>query len=102
MKSICTKLACLLLVLLVSSSAKGEEIKLSTAENIGSPNGELQLNFAVNLKGEPLYELTYKGKPVIKPSKLGLELKDDPGLMNGFTLADVQTSTCLLYTSRCV
>ncbi|MEL5893088.1 glycoside hydrolase family 97 protein [Bacteroides sp. GD17] len=93
MKSICTKLACLLFALLASGMAKGEEIKLSTAENIGSPNGELQLNFAVNQKGEPLYELTYKGKAVIRPSKLGLELKDDPGLMNGFTLADVQTST---------
>ena len=93
MKSICTKLACLLLVLLVSGVAKGEEIKLSTAENIGSPNGQLQLNFAVNLKGEPLYELMYKGKTVIKPSKLGLELKDDPGLMNDFTMTDVQTSS---------
>ncbi len=93
MKSICTKLACLLLVLLVSGVTKGEEIKLSTAENIGSPNGQLQLNFAVNLKGEPLYELTYKGKPVIKPSKLGLELKNDPGLMNGFEMSDVNTSS---------
>lgn len=93
MKSICTKLACLLLVLLVSGVAKGEEIKLSTAENIGSPNGQLQLNFAVNLKGEPLYELFYKGKRVIKPSKLGLELKDDPGLMNDFTMTDVKTSS---------
>ncbi len=93
MKSICTKLACLLLILLVSGVAKGEEIKLSTAENIGSPNGQLQLNFAVNLKGEPLYELMYKGKTVIKPSKLGLELKDDPGLMNDFTMTDVKTSS---------
>ncbi|WP_294591790.1 glycoside hydrolase family 97 protein [uncultured Bacteroides sp.] len=93
MKSICTKLACLLLILLVSGVAKGEEIKLSTAENIGSPNGQLQLNFAVNLKGEPLYELIYKGKKVIKPSKLGLELKDDPGLMNDFTMTDVKTSS---------
>ena len=39
-------------------------------------------------QGEPIYELSYKGKAVIKPSKLGLELKDAPGLMNGFTLAD--------------
>ena len=93
MKSICTKLACLLLILLVSGVAKGEEIKLSTAENIGSPNGQLQLNFAVNLKGEPLYELMYKGKTVIKPSKLGLELKDDPGMMNDFTMTDVKTSS---------
>ena len=53
----------------------------------------LQLNFSVNAQGEPVYELFYKGKPVINPSKLGLELKNDPGLMNGFMLADAKTST---------
>lgn len=49
------------------------------AESITSPNGLLKLNVSVNEKGEPVYELSYKGKEVIKPSKLGLELKDDPG-----------------------
>ncbi|WP_373730116.1 glycoside hydrolase family 97 protein, partial [Bacteroides heparinolyticus] len=38
-------------------------------------------------------ELFYKGKSVINPSKLGLELKNDSGLMNGFTLANASTST---------
>ena len=85
MKAICTKLTCFLLVLSMSSAAM--------AESITSPNGQLQLNFSVNSQGEPVYELFYKGKAVIKPSKLGLELKNDPGLMNGFTLADTQTST---------
>ena len=85
MKAICTKLACLLLVLLVGGMAK--------AESITSPDGQLQLNFSVNAQDEPVYELSFKGKVVIKPSKLGLELKDDPGLMNGFTLADARTST---------
>lgn len=66
---------------------------IAMAERITSPNGQLQLNFSVNAQGELVYELSYKGKTVIKPSKLGLELKDDPGLMNGFTLTDVQTST---------
>lgn len=66
---------------------------IAMAESITSPNGQLQLNFSVNAQGEPVYELSYKGKTVIKPSKLGLELKDDPGLMNGFTLTDAQTST---------
>ncbi|WP_303208383.1 glycoside hydrolase family 97 protein [Bacteroides oleiciplenus] len=79
------KMFCLLLFLLVSNWAM--------AESITSPNGQLQLNFSVNAQGEPIYELSYKGKAVIKPSKLGLELKDDPGLMNGFTLADTKTST---------
>ena len=85
MKAICIKLTCFLLVLFMSSAAM--------AESITSPNGQLQLNFSVNSQGEPVYELFYKGKAVIKPSKLGLELKNDPGLMNGFTLADTQTST---------
>ena len=85
MKSICIKLTCFLLVLFMSRAAM--------AESITSPNGQLQLNFSVNSQGEPVYELFYKGKAVIKPSKLGLELKNDPGLMNGFTLADTQTST---------
>ena len=52
-----------------------------------------ELNVSVNEKGEPVYELSYKGKEVIKPSKLGLELKDDPGLMDGFTLSDAKTSS---------
>lgn len=63
------------------------------AESITSPNGQIKLNFSLTGQGEPFYELYYKGKAVIKPSKLGLELKDDPGLMNGFTLVDTQTST---------
>lgn len=85
MKAICIKLTCFLLVLFMSRAAM--------AESITSPNGQLQLNFSVDSQGEPVYELFYKGKAVIKPSKLGLELKNDPGLMNGFTLADTQTST---------
>lgn len=85
MKTIFTKLACFLLALFMSGAAM--------AESITSPDGQLRLNFSVNPQGEPVYELSYKGKVVIKPSKLGLELKNDPGLMNGFTLAGTETST---------
>ena len=85
MKAICTKLTCFLLALFMSGAAM--------AESITSPDGQLRLNFSVNPQGEPVYELSYKGKAVIKPSKLGLELKNDPGLMNGFTLAGTETST---------
>ena len=36
-------------------------------------------------KGAPVYELTFKNKPVIKPSTLGLELKrEDPEKRIGF------------------
>ena len=63
------------------------------AESITSPNGNLHLDFTVNAQGEPVYQLFYKGKAVVKPSKLGLELKDDPGLMSNFTLSGTDTST---------
>lgn len=79
------RLACFFLSLLMSSAAM--------SESIVSPNGLLKLNFSVNAKGEPEYGLFYKGKEVVKPSKLGLELKEDPGLMNGFTCVDVMTSS---------
>ena len=78
------RLAGLLLSLLVSGMA--------LAENLQSPNGNLELKFSVNNQGEPIYELYYKGKAVIKPSKLGLELKDDPGLMSGFTIEKSETA----------
>lgn len=86
MKTLTTKMAFLLLSLLLISTA-------TMAESITSPNGLLKLSFTVNAQGEPVYELSYKNKEVIKPSKLGLELKNDPGLMSGFTLADVKTGT---------
>lgn len=66
---------------------------LAMAQSLTSPNGHFKFNFSVNSQGEPVYELSYKGKQVIKPSKLGLELKNDPGLMKGFSIADTKTST---------
>ncbi len=85
MKTLLTRITLVLSVLTITHTAM--------AEQLTSPNGQLQLTFTVSAKGEPMYELTYKGKPVIKPSKLGLELKNDPGLLNGFTQTDAKTST---------
>ena len=49
-------------------------IGLISAQSLKSPNGELVLNFSVDAVGTPVYELHYKGSPVIKPSKMGFEL----------------------------
>ena len=76
---------CLVLALVVAGTLK--------AEKLTSPNGQLEMNFTLTPQGEPLYELTYKGKAVIKPSKLGLELKDAPSLMDGFKLVEQQQTT---------
>jgi hypothetical protein len=48
---------------------------LVNAQDLSSPNGKLTMKFALQADGSPTYNLTYKGKPVIKPSKLGFELK---------------------------
>jgi alpha-glucosidase len=44
------------------------------AQELKSPNGQLSMNFSLSSDGSPIYSLSYKGKEVIKPSKLGLEL----------------------------
>ena len=79
------------------------------AQDLKSPNGELEMNFSLNEAGTPIYSLKYKGQTVVKPSQLGLELvgteqaefgteinkEKDPqtSLYDGFDIADVQTST---------
>lgn len=44
-------------------------------QKLNSPDGNLEMTFTLDGQGTPTYELTYKQKEVIKPSKLGLELK---------------------------
>lgn len=63
------------------------------AEEIKSPNSNLVLTFTLQAGGVPTYSLTYKGRPVILPSKLGLELKKDTSLTSGFAVTDLKTST---------
>jgi hypothetical protein len=60
------------------------------AEDIKSPNSQLTLTFALQDGGVPTYSLTYKGRTIIKPSKLGLDLKQGVGLASGFTVADTK------------
>ena len=43
-------------------------------QRLTSPDGNLEMTFSLNEKGTPIYQLTYKNKAVINPSKLGLEL----------------------------
>lgn len=63
------------------------------AQTIASPNGEIALTFKTTQQGEPTYALTYKEREVIKESKLGLELKGEAQLMDGFTIVDTQESS---------
>ena len=66
----------------------------SIAQQIKSPEGNFIMEFSLLKDGTPTYSLTYKNKEVIKPSKLGLELKNDKkSLLNDFVVVDSKTST---------
>ena len=75
---------------------------LAAAQTVTSPNGKVKLTFSLTDNGAPTYALTFKDKPVVKPSRLGLELAKDKhasrkmketDLMDGFKIADTKTST---------
>ncbi len=77
------KLQILLVCLLAAAGLKAAELK--------SPNGNLVLQADVK-DGCPVYRLDYKNRPVIKESRLGLELKNEKDLRSGFRIAEVHTS----------
>ncbi len=61
------------------------------AQKLKSPNQKLQMEFSLQNDGTPSYSLNYKDKVVIKPSKLGLYLKNDAkSLVNDFTIIDTK------------
>ncbi|MAO38088.1 MAG: alpha-glucosidase [Zunongwangia sp.] len=64
------------------------------AQELTSPNGNLEMKFSLKENGTPAYQLFYKGEEVIKTSTLGLELQDDStSLMNEFEISDTKTSS---------
>ncbi|MCU0452038.1 MAG: glycoside hydrolase family 97 protein [Bacteroidetes bacterium] len=54
------------------------------AQTLRSPNGRLVLNFSVDPEGVPRYALRIAERNVVLPSRLGLELKEQPSFLNGF------------------
>ena len=87
-------IAMLALLLPIMAEAQTKTVK--------SPNGNIVLNFSIDNEGRPTYEMTYKGRAVVLPSHLGLELAqdkhasagmDETDLMTNFTLKDAQTTT---------
>ena len=69
---------------------------VANAQKLTSPDGNLEMNFSLDGKGAPVYELSYKGKTVIKPSKLGLELKkEDADKHTDFEWKEVKDASTL-------
>jgi glucan 1,4-alpha-glucosidase len=74
-----------LLLMIICSTGMAQELK--------SPDGNFTMNFSLLQDGTPSYTLKYKGKDVIRPSKMGLELKGDKrSLLDGFSVAGTTTA----------
>nr|WP_276496882.1 glycoside hydrolase family 97 protein [Pontibacter litorisediminis] len=66
---------------------------LVQAQTITSPDKNFTMKFELTQQGEPTYQLTYKKKPVITQSKLGIATQDVPSFMEGFTVANTEQKT---------
>ena len=62
------------------------------AVSITSPDGNFLLNVTVNAEGTPVYTLDYKGKPIVKESRLGLK-SDQTEFTGGFKIVSTDTVT---------
>lgn len=49
----------------------------SQPATLESPDGQLQLQFDLSDQGTPTYSLSFKGRPVIRDSRLGFEIRGD-------------------------
>ncbi len=62
------------------------------AQQLTSPDESFELTFSLP-DGVPTYELTLDGQEIIKPSKLGFDLKVQTDLLDGFTLQKEETTS---------
>jgi hypothetical protein len=63
-------------------------------QNLKSPDGNLEMNFLLGDNGALIYRLFYKGKEVVKDSKLGMDLKNDEvDLLDNFKIDEIENSS---------
>ena len=60
---------------------------------VESPNGAIKATFSLTEDGTPQYAVTFKGKPVIGASSLGLELQEGGNLQTGFEMLSATPSS---------
>lgn len=72
-------------------------LTIVNGQELKSPDGNQVVTFKVSGSGEPIYTLSFKGKPVIKPSKLGLELFASENVKFGEEIKKEHDPRCSLY-----
>jgi len=76
--------------------------QMMVAQNVFSPNGNVEARFDLTSTGEPVYQVSYKQRPVIVESKLGFYLAKDKhatmgeketDLLDNFEIINTEKST---------
>ena len=63
------------------------------AQNIQSPSKNVSLDFKIDQNGKPTYSVTYKNKPVVLQSSLGIYMKDGSNLASNFSVDNTKKET---------
>lgn len=79
--------------ILTATALLSASASLGATEVLTSPDGRLQLSFDLTADGTPTYKMDYNNKPVIATSRLGLELKNQKSLLDGFKMERVSRSS---------
>lgn len=79
--------------ILTAAALLSASASLDATEVLTSPDGRLQLSFDLTNDGTPTYKMDYNNKPVIATSRLGLELKNQKSLLDGFKMERVSRSS---------
>ncbi len=67
-------------------------IRSNYSQQISSPDSKLTLTIKLSENNELIYNLFREGKAVVKDSKLGIDLLDQPDLISGFKIDTIITS----------
>ncbi len=62
------------------------------AVSITSPSGDILLDVTTDAAGQPVYTVSYKGKQIVAPSRLGI-VADETRFTDGFTITGTDTVT---------
>jgi alpha-glucosidase len=84
-----TSLAAAVLVLWLAGPARGQRVA-AARETLRSPDGRVELRFALDAAGAPAYSVSYDGRTLVNPSALGLVLKDGGPLSRGMRVVETR------------
>lgn len=62
------------------------------SETLSSPDGNLEVAFAMTSQGEPSYSAKYKNEPIVSSSLMGFEMKGSENLTQGFHIDSITRS----------